>query len=70
MAFNTTDIIHYLAINCYFCIQLCNCSAQNSISGSVKRLVNDYMFKLVEDYQFQTAGFVRELVLLMESTLE
>jgi hypothetical protein len=47
-----------------------NCSAQHIIGGSVNRLVDNYTFKSVKDYQLQTASFVRELVLLRDSTLE
>src|SRR5664279_4298157 len=59
-----------LGHNLLFCAQLYDCSAQDIISGSVNRLVNNYTFKLVNDCQLQTASFVRELVLLRESTLE
>jgi len=59
-----------LVHNLLFCAQLCNCSAQYIISGSVNRLVDNYTSKLVKDYQLQTASFVREIVLIAESTLE
>ena len=59
-----------LGHNLLFCAQLFNFSAQDIVSVSVNRLVNNYSFKLVTDYQLQTASFVRELVLLRESTLE
>jgi len=71
MAFNTAGIIHYGAITCYFVHNyIANCSAQEIISGSVKRLVINYTSKLVEDYQLQTASLVCEIVLIREGTLE
>jgi len=45
-----------LGHNLLFSAQLCNYSAQDFISGSVNRLVNNYTYKLVEDYQLQTAS--------------
>jgi len=36
----------------------------------VYRLVNNCTSKLFKDYQLQTARFVREIVLIRESTLE
>jgi len=36
------------------------------ISSSINRLVNNYTFKSVKDYQLHTASFVRELVLIRE----
>ena len=59
-----------LGHNLLLCAQLNDCIVQDIISGSVNRLVNNYTFKLVNDCQLQTASFVRELVLLRESTLE
>jgi len=40
------------------------------VVGSVNRLVNNYTYKLVTNYQLQTARFVREIVLIREGTLE
>ena len=59
-----------LGQNLLFCAQLYISSAQNIISGSVNRLVDNHTFKLVEDLQLRTASFVRELVLLRGSTCE
>jgi len=59
-----------LGYNLLFCAQLYNSSAQYIISGKVNRFVNYCMYKLVKDYQLQTASFVLEIVLIREGTLE
>jgi len=58
---------HNWLLGLLFCAQLYNCSAQDIISGSVIPLVNNY--KLVKDYQLQTASFVPEIVLIRGDTL-
>jgi len=52
----------YLAITSY-CVH-------NYITVALKTLLIIFTLKLVEGYQLQTASFVRELVLIRESTLE
>jgi len=58
------NILH----NLLFYAQLYNSSAQDIISGSVNRLVNNDTSNLVKYYQLQTASFVREIVLIREGT--
>jgi len=68
--------IHYgrhnslLGHNLLFCTKLYYCSAQDIISGSINRLVNNCTSTLFKDYQLQTASFVCEIVLIREGTLE
>jgi len=69
MAFNTADIIHYLAITCYFMHNYITVVLNTLIAVQLIALLI-IICLLVKDYQLQTASFVREIVLIREGTLE
>jgi len=69
-AFNTAGTIHYLVITCICVYNYITVVLKTLLAVRLFAFFNEYASKLVNDYQLQTASFVRNIVLMREDTLE